>query len=60
MCLTSAGLQVGQTIMLTPITHAELTTTYESVASTSFVSYLADPTYTLTSVDTVDRILAGR
>ena len=46
--------------MLAEITHAELTATYESVASTSFVSYLSNPTYTLSSVDTVDRILAGR
>ena len=58
--VTPTGLLVGQAVMLTQITHAELTATYDSVASTSFVSYLSDPTYTLSSVDTVDRVLAGR
>ena len=41
--VTPTGLLVGQAVMLTQITHAELTATYDSVASTSFVSYLSDP-----------------
>ncbi|KAL8577054.1 hypothetical protein ACOMHN_049914 [Nucella lapillus] len=57
---TPGGLQTGQTIVLTQITSTELTSSYDSVASTSFVSYLTDPTYTLSSVDTVARTLVGR
>ncbi|PVD35569.1 hypothetical protein C0Q70_02532 [Pomacea canaliculata] len=55
---TPNGMAVGQTVVLTPLTHADLNATYDSVASTDFVSYLTNPEDTVHSVDTVDRILA--
>ncbi|PVD18248.1 hypothetical protein C0Q70_21774, partial [Pomacea canaliculata] len=57
---TPNGMAVGQTVVLTPLTHADLNATYDSVASTDFVSYLTNPEDTVHSVDTVDRILAHR
>lgn len=51
------GLPHGTTIVVTPLTDAEITATYGSDASNNFVSYIEDPANTK---DKVQRLLVNR
>lgn len=51
------GLPYGTTIVVTPLTDAEITATYGSDASNNFVSYIEDPNNTK---DKVQRLLVNR
>ena len=57
MDLHFSGLATGQSIIVTKLSHKDLTTTYSSDASTNFVPYIQDPEI---SLDMVQRLLYKR
>lgn len=57
---TPSGLTPGQSIVMTTLTTSDMSTAYASAASSSFTTYLTDPSVTTASSQYLKRILYNR